>query len=220
MRTHTLSIFLAAAAGFTTHTTKAEVQSSRPIYELAGAVAVSVVANDIGDERSNRACDADVRDMERRVRFILNQTRLVLVEPVGLQAVERHPEYQRLLGQREATVRALPPSETSNMESHFRALQDADRPLEPWRHPLWLQVDMRPLAAGPQSCAQSITFRVNARIEATRVLSGRANTNTAPTVFSRSTLLLGPTSGAREQRGRVVEEFARDLANAWAEANR
>lgn len=200
--------------------TPAEAQSLRPIEELRGSVAASVFTVIDGEERDRRGCDADDADIERRVRFILNQTRLVLTRPFDQTSIERHSEYQRLLAAREAAVRALPPSVTSSPERHFAALAEADRPLEPWRHPLWLQAEALTLSTAAGTCAQVVNFTVSGSIAATRMLSSGVNTIRSPVIFSRSAIAVGSTSGAREQRARLVEQFARDFANAWAEANR
>ena len=195
--------------------------AQRPVYELRGAVAVFLrsARTEHLDERSRRACAADDVDINRRIQFLLGQTRLVVA--TDRAAFERHPEFQRLVAAKEVAARALPQAVTSSLERHLAALQQLEVPLDPWRHPLHLRVTMLSFATRGGECAQSINFTVFATVVDTRVRSSTARTSIGfLPIFSRDTLLVGYDSEARPERIEIIEGYVRDFANAWVEANR
>jgi hypothetical protein len=218
MRTHTLPIFLTAALALAG---PADAQSPQTTATLHGSVAVSILVPPDMNEGGRVACDSDNTDTERRIQFILNQTRLLPFIGFERRVVDNHPEFRRLLAAREAEMQALPPAVRSMPERLADALERASRPIIPWENPLTLLVNTITQPGG-LGCVQSINFVVSVWVQPRRILSGQAPppwTMSVP-VFQTNALLHGPTPTARANRNRVIEDITRDFANAWAEANR
>lgn len=194
---------------------------TRPRAELNGMVAVAVVATSDGSPADRRACGAEVGDMERRVLTALAPTRLVAARGARAvtDAVEVHPEYQRLAAAHraaEAASRAAPPEARREAQ---RAEDAARRALTPWEEPPLLIVSAISLVVSRGVCAEYLGLEVTGRVEPTRVVGTGASTTGNVTLFLRAAMISGPASAFRARRGRVIEDMARDFAGAWAQSN-
>lgn len=159
--------------------------------------------------------------MERRVLAVLAPTRLVAAPGARAvaDAVQVHPEYQRLAAAHraaEAARRAAAPE--ARLEAQ-RAEDAAQRALTPWEEPPLLILSAISLVVSRGVCAEYLAFEVTGRVEPTRVVGTGASTTGSVTLFLRAAMISGPASNFRARRGRVIEEMARDFAESWSQSN-
>lgn len=214
LRAHLVAAAMLAAAG-----AQAQVPARR---ELAGMVAVQVVATTDGSPADRRACGADSRDMERRALALLGRTRLVAAPASGAieEAVRRHPDYRRLLAARQAAAAAASHATDADALRAARREEEAyRRELATWEEPPTLILSSVSLQVTRGLCAEYVSLEVTSPVEPTRVLGTGASTTGSVTLFLRGSMISGAGANFRERRARVIEEQVRDFIDAWAARN-